>query len=494
MFANSRPPVTPYASVVIPTHDRASTLATTVLSVQRQTVRDIEILVCGDGASTEVAAVATGIAAQDARVRFLAFAKAAGTGGANRDRAIRDFARAERIFYSDDDDLWLPAHVETLGPQLDRHDVADSLPASLSLGGRLALACVNGGNPLTRMLLAQGKLKMTYDTHLAHRRSSYLALGAPWNAGARGEAVRRMLGSFAQAEAVTWKTLPLATALSLHGGARSFLSPVQRQAENAEWAKRVAALSPVALTACADPVWHFFTCLNRFKPEAGDSLADYLARLGMTLGEDEDNGPLRLPLDTAKQQEMDIVLRIQAGRPVAAAEVGRIAPFLLDTVASAIVPWAWLRRAVKGLPPPEVDKALAPLPGEDRRTAELRALFGVYRLLWARKVDKALALAQSLATEVVEVPQEAEILLAEVLIRRGDLEAGVSWMKRAAGREDRPSGLAMRYVMALLDAGRLDEAENHLQYVEGRFGGLPFAIALRQRLSGLTAARAGLAP
>ena len=158
------------------------------------------------------------------------------------------------------------------------------------------------------------------------------------------------------------------------------------------------------------------------------------------------------------------------------------------------MPWAWLRRAVKGLPPPEVDKALAPLPGEDRRTAELRALFGVYRLLWARKVDQALALAQSLATEVVEVPQEAEILLAEVLIRRGDLEAGVSWMQRAAGREDRPSGLAMRFVMALLDAGRLDEAESHLQYVEGRFGGLPFAIALRQRLSGLTAARASLAP
>ena len=39
----------PSASVLIPTHEHAATLAYAVASVQRQTVDDIEILIVGDG-------------------------------------------------------------------------------------------------------------------------------------------------------------------------------------------------------------------------------------------------------------------------------------------------------------------------------------------------------------------------------------------------------------------------------------------------------------
>jgi hypothetical protein len=164
----------PYASVIIPSHDRAATLAAAVASVQRQTVPNIEILIVGDGATAEVTSVAQALAAADPRVRFHAFEKGPTDGGLNIDRAVHS-AHSERIFFNDDDDVWLRQHVEVIGPLLETADIADTFPVSVGAmvtaqGQRLHGTLVNGANEHIRRLLANDRLKLTFDTHVAHRK------------------------------------------------------------------------------------------------------------------------------------------------------------------------------------------------------------------------------------------------------------------------------------------------------------------------------------
>jgi succinoglycan biosynthesis protein ExoO len=96
--------VSAYASVVVPTHDRASTLAYAIASIQAQSIAEIEILIVGDGPTQEVSEIAESIESQDKRVRFLRFDKTSSDGGPNCDRGV-EVARSERILYCDDDEL-----------------------------------------------------------------------------------------------------------------------------------------------------------------------------------------------------------------------------------------------------------------------------------------------------------------------------------------------------------------------------------------------------
>jgi glycosyltransferase involved in cell wall biosynthesis len=479
----------PYATVIVPTHDRIATLAVTVASVQRQTVQEIEIIISGDGATADVTNAAHALAAQDSRVRFLEFEKAPGSGGENRDRAIREFARAERIFYTDDDDLWLPQHIETIGLQLDHFDVVDTLPVSATACGRLALTCVNSASQTTRSLLMQDKLQSMYDTHLAHRRSTYLALGGPWRKALGGDVVFKVLGTFAAAN-VSWLTLPIATAISLHGGARATNSSTERQAEIVAWSSRLKEHTPQMLTADAHPAWPFFYGLNLFPPEAGDTLYDYLRRLGMKLPRDGSDPGLEadlltLPLDQAKCDEMETTFALHRGDLVDTARIISVAPVLLDTVKVAVSSWPFLRRALRRLPLAKALTLVQSLPRSDPRTGELLAIFEVYLRLWARQPKLALPLAERLAADVRFVPHEAELLLGEVHLALGNFDEGFSYLGRAAARENRGSAISGRLAVAFMKAGRIDDARVCLERIESRLGGLPHTVALRRQLTAL---------
>src|SRR5262245_49821665 len=109
----SRGSAAPLASIIIPTHDRAVTLPLSIQSALDQTVRDIEVVVVGDGCTDECRKVAHEFTARDGRVVFRDLPKAPLRGVANRDLAVRE-ARGSFIFYNDDDDLLLPHHVSVL--------------------------------------------------------------------------------------------------------------------------------------------------------------------------------------------------------------------------------------------------------------------------------------------------------------------------------------------------------------------------------------------
>jgi glycosyltransferase involved in cell wall biosynthesis len=96
--------------VVIPTFDRKALLLESIASVQRQTMPDLEVLVCDDGSSDDSGDAVHALGAQDVRVRWLP-GPHCGYPGAVRNRGIRA-ARGEWIAFQDSDDLWVPGKLE----------------------------------------------------------------------------------------------------------------------------------------------------------------------------------------------------------------------------------------------------------------------------------------------------------------------------------------------------------------------------------------------
>jgi glycosyltransferase involved in cell wall biosynthesis len=102
--------VTPLVTAVIPTRNRSARVVRAIASAQRQTLREIEILVVDDASSDETEAVVKATAADDPRVRVLRQPDRAGAPAA-RNRGL-DERRGEFVAFLDDDDRWLPTKLE----------------------------------------------------------------------------------------------------------------------------------------------------------------------------------------------------------------------------------------------------------------------------------------------------------------------------------------------------------------------------------------------
>jgi hypothetical protein len=173
-------------------------------------------------------------------------------------------ASAPRIFYIDDDDLWLPDHVAQLGPLLDSADVADSRVCSVDRNGRTHLGACRGSNARVRELLGAGRLKMLYDTHIAHRKDAYGRI-ARWGSDAHPD-IEAFLAGLAKDPACRWASCDAVTALSIHGAARRDMPAGLRAAELAYWTTFLAR--PHEMLSGADALFHLFR-LFVFDPPAG---------------------------------------------------------------------------------------------------------------------------------------------------------------------------------------------------------------------------------
>src|SRR5882724_7051582 len=112
------------ATIIIPTSiDRGPTLTLAVESVLRQTVRDLEVFIIGDGVHAVTREAARALEQADARVRFFDHPKHARRGEPYRDEALQT-ARGRVVCYLCDRDLYLPDHVETMDGLLKEADFA----------------------------------------------------------------------------------------------------------------------------------------------------------------------------------------------------------------------------------------------------------------------------------------------------------------------------------------------------------------------------------
>jgi glycosyltransferase involved in cell wall biosynthesis len=101
---------TPRFSVTIPAYNAEATLAETLESIQAQTYRDFEVVICNDGSKDGTLALAERFAAEDPRIRVVS-QENRGSGGAYN-TAVRN-ARADLIVMISADDLLLPKHLES---------------------------------------------------------------------------------------------------------------------------------------------------------------------------------------------------------------------------------------------------------------------------------------------------------------------------------------------------------------------------------------------
>ncbi len=106
----------PRVSVIVATYNWSTVLPYSIGSALRQTFRDFELLVVGDGCTDDSEEVVARIG--DPRVRWIALPRNSGYQSAANNEGLRQ-ARGEIIAYLGHDDLWLPHHLEALVAALD---------------------------------------------------------------------------------------------------------------------------------------------------------------------------------------------------------------------------------------------------------------------------------------------------------------------------------------------------------------------------------------
>ena len=106
--------MTPTFSVIVPAHNAARTIRSTLESVVRQSRSDLEVIVVDDGSSDETSDRVTGL--KDERVVLLRQPQAGVS--AARNRGLEE-ARGRFVCPLDADDLLLPRFLETMGAALE---------------------------------------------------------------------------------------------------------------------------------------------------------------------------------------------------------------------------------------------------------------------------------------------------------------------------------------------------------------------------------------
>jgi glycosyltransferase involved in cell wall biosynthesis len=176
----------PLFSVLLPTHASPATLPVAIRSVLQQQEPDFELLVVGDGASADTAAVVHTF--DDPRIRWFDFPKAPGPGYANRNRALRE-ARGSLIAYAQDDDIWLPDHLSRLGrifQDAPRVSWAYSIPLWVAEDGIVIPTFINLKVPRHRHEFLHVR-NFIPSTAVGHRRECFDRLGY-WRETAEGAA------------------------------------------------------------------------------------------------------------------------------------------------------------------------------------------------------------------------------------------------------------------------------------------------------------------
>lgn len=165
------------ATVLVPTHNHHATLEIAVAFALGQTVRDLEILIVGDGPTEAVRAAGERLAEVDPRIRWFSMPKGERHGEANRHEVLKE-ARGRLVFYLSDDDLWLPDHVEILSGLFTEIAgdcfLAHTLPTYIETNGQAR--GIQGSD--AQLLAGENHVPLSA---MAHTLSAYRRLAVGWS-------------------------------------------------------------------------------------------------------------------------------------------------------------------------------------------------------------------------------------------------------------------------------------------------------------------------
>lgn len=112
--------MTPFFSVIIPTYNRADKLRRALESLERQTCRDFEVIVCDDGSTDDTRDVVSSFTAK----MQISYLREDNWGGPARPRNLGiAAARGEWLCFLDADDWWYPEKLEVVLAETGRADL-----------------------------------------------------------------------------------------------------------------------------------------------------------------------------------------------------------------------------------------------------------------------------------------------------------------------------------------------------------------------------------
>lgn len=109
----------PFFSVVIPTYNRAHSIAEAIASVRHQTFSNWELIVVDDGSTDNSRQVVEALALADPRIKYIYQQNAERS--AARNNGVANSA-GQYICFLDSDDVYLPTHLEAIHAQIKELD------------------------------------------------------------------------------------------------------------------------------------------------------------------------------------------------------------------------------------------------------------------------------------------------------------------------------------------------------------------------------------
>lgn len=228
-------------TVLIPTYDHGPLVLYALASALGQTYTCLEIVVVGDGAPAETAALVSEVARHDPRVRYAGNPKGLRHGEEHRARALAE-TQGKIVAYLADDDLWLPRHVETVVSALDGVDFVHTLPVRVNVDGSLFTWAVDLELPEFRALLLSGRNRIPFACG-AHTREAY-ARTPGWTPAPEGTFTDLfMWQKFLSVPGMRFRSLGIPTVLHFQAGERRGWTLGQRSAELENWLTRMREAS-----------------------------------------------------------------------------------------------------------------------------------------------------------------------------------------------------------------------------------------------------------
>jgi len=228
----------PKVTVLVPTHDHCVTLKASLGSALVQTMQDLEILVVGDGAPDETAAVIKRIG--DRRIKYFPHAKGPRTGEIYRHALLTSEAQGEFVCYLSDDDLWLPNHLETMCALLSQADFAATMTVFVNLDFAPFVIPNYLQDSVNREFILKISNRIALTT-AGHTLSFYKQLPYGWRTTPAGRWTDHyMWQQFLSLPECRALSAPVVTSLKFPDPPRKQMSNNERLEEMEHWRKRIA--------------------------------------------------------------------------------------------------------------------------------------------------------------------------------------------------------------------------------------------------------------
>lgn len=227
-------------TIIVPTYNHGHLLPLALTSIARQSLRNYEVFIIGDGPSSEVEKIAQDFCSDDKRFHWFRFPKSPRTGELYRHKLITSQAQGRYIAYLSDDDIWHSQHLETMKDALSTHDFVAAQYISFFDRKNMRVKIHSISNPSDRDTLKRGENFLPLST-VAHTKKRYLELPFGWRTTPQGTPTDLyMWQQWVHEEDVSFFDAQTLSVLNFPAPPRKNWSDADRKAELMYWLKEIS--------------------------------------------------------------------------------------------------------------------------------------------------------------------------------------------------------------------------------------------------------------